>query len=349
MTTKTYNKENLNWLNTVFLISSPIIAALGTYAWLQVDGFSWQIIALAVVFYYLTGLGITVGYHRLFSHRSYKAGSFLKLMALIFGGCALQNSALKWCNDHRVHHGKVDTDLDPYNINEGFFYAHMGWILLSENIDDYKYSRDLLNDKLVMLQHKFYLPMIVVFGFLMPALIGHFAFDSFLGGLFVAGFARVVLVHHCTFFINSLCHMIGNRPYDAQQTARDSWFIALFSFGEGYHNFHHTFQSDYRNGIRWYHFDPSKWLIALCAKLGLAWDLKVTRDVDIMAKMIITNLQSVENIGRFEEIRVAITNKSKEIIEELKQMKERKDIGRQELIMQLESLLNQSRALVAKA
>lgn len=285
MCTKTYSLKNLNKTNTVFLLLTPILAIAGTLAWLKVDGFDWRILALALLFYIVTGLGITAGYHRLFAHRSYQASWPVRLLLLIFGAAAVQNSALKWCNDHRVHHGKVDTDHDPYNINEGFFYAHMGWILLLEDENEYKYSKDLLKDPMVMFQHKFYLGFVALFSFALPALLGYLWAGSWLGGLFVAGVARIVFVHHCTFFINSLCHVVGTRPYDKKQTARDSWIMALFTYGEGYHNFHHTFQADYRNGIKWYHFDPTKWLIRSLNFLGLTWNLKRTKADLIRARL----------------------------------------------------------------
>ncbi|MFG1591289.1 acyl-CoA desaturase [Halobacteriovorax sp. CON-3] len=285
MCTKTYSLKNLNKTNTLFLLITPLIAIVGTIAWLKVDGFDWRILALSLIFYIATGLGITAGYHRLFAHRSYQASWPVRLLLLIFGAAAVQNSALKWCNDHRVHHGKVDTELDPYNINEGFFYAHMGWILLLEDQNEYKYSKDLLKDPMVMFQHKFYLGFVALFSFALPALIGYLWAGSWLGGLFVAGVARIVFVHHCTFFINSLCHVVGTRPYDKGQTARDSWVMALFTYGEGYHNFHHTFQTDYRNGIKWYHFDPTKWLIRSLNFVGLTWNLKRTRPELIQARI----------------------------------------------------------------
>ncbi|EQC50530.1 acyl-CoA desaturase [Bacteriovorax sp. DB6_IX] len=338
-----YNLKNINWLNSIFLLGSPIVAILGSWYWLATDGWSWSIFALAFIFWVITGLGITMGYHRLFSHRAYKAHPILRALLLIAGGCAVQNSALKWCNDHRVHHGKVDTPEDPYNINEGFFYAHMGWILLKEEIGDYRYSKDLLNDKMVMLQDKYYMPMIIFFSFLLPGIIGHFVADSFLGGFFFAGFARVVFVHHGTFFINSLCHVLGSRPYDRTQTARDSWFTALFTFGEGYHNYHHAFQSDYRNGIRWYHFDPSKWLIFSLQYFGLTSSLKRMKPEDIMAKMIAANVDKATAKDNFAtETAQYLLEKSKDLV---KKIKGQRGIDNSELLEQLRLLLNQSRYL----
>lgn len=340
-----YTFKNLNWLNTIFLLGSPIVAVLGTQYWLATDGFSWEIVLLAFAFWWFSGMGITMGYHRLFSHRSYKAHPILRAILLIAGGCAVQNSALKWCNDHRVHHGKVDTPEDPYNITEGFFYAHMGWILLKEEVSDYKYSKDLLNDKMVMLQDKYYMPMIIFFSFLLPGILGHFIADSFLGGLFFAGFARIVIVHHGTFFINSLCHVLGSRPYDRTQTARDSWVTALFTFGEGYHNYHHTFQNDYRNGIKWYHFDPGKWSIKFLSYFGIAYDLKQMKPEDIMGKMIIANADKATKKNIYaKEKAIELVMASKELV---KKIKAQKGLDNSELILQLRQLYFRSKQLYA--
>jgi len=271
----TANKLKIDWVNTIFLTTTPILAVVLCFIYFKGHGFEWKQILLAIIFYYITGLSITAGYHRLISHRAYKAGSLVKFIALVFGAAAFQNSALKWSNDHRIHHRHVDNEQDPYNINKGFFYAHIGWIFFKEAIaeSEVQYPKDLLGDKLVMWQHRNYLWLAVVAGFVLPTVIGHFL-GSALGGLALAGLARVVFVHHCTFFINSLCHIVGTRPYSDTNTARDSYIMALFSYGEGYHNYHHYFPSDYRNGIRWYHFDPTKWLIKTLSFLGLTKDLK---------------------------------------------------------------------------
>lgn len=200
-----------------------------------------------------------------------------KLFFLLFGAATFQNSCLKWAVDHRRHHRHVDTEEDPYNINEGFFYAHMGWILLKEDPryeNDFGNSKDLTSDKLVMFQHRYYLPISIAIGIVLPFLIGLWAGFP-LGGLALAGIGRVVFVHHATFFINSLCHKLGSQPYTDKNTARDSFIMALFTYGEGYHNFHHRFQFDYRNGIKWYHFDPSKWLINTLEWMGMAYNKKL--------------------------------------------------------------------------
>jgi stearoyl-CoA desaturase (delta-9 desaturase) len=245
---------------------------------LSQDGFVWQIWAVAAVFYALTAGSITAGYHRLFSHRSYDAHWTVRWALAGFGAAAFQNSIWVWARDHRVHHKYVDGDRDPYSINKGFFHAHMGWMLskeVSEVVDRAPLSRDLERDAVVQFQHRHYLLIAIMIGLVLPTVIGA-AMGSILGGLAVAGLLRIVAVHHFTFFINSLCHFWGSRPYSNKQTARDNWILAFFTFGEGYHNFHHVFAADYRNGIRWYHWDPTKWFIKVCAFLGLARNLKVT-------------------------------------------------------------------------
>lgn len=282
-----YNFKDIDLVNFLFLTLTPVAACFLTLYWVKNDGFHWGQIFLGTALYLLTGISITAGYHRLFAHRAYDANPVVKFFFLILGAAAFQNSVLKWAADHRVHHNKVDTENDPYNINEGFFYAHMGWVFLKKNGEiKEKYARDMVAEKLIMWQHRYYIPIAVIVGFLFPALLGQVFFHSWLGGLAIGGFCRVVMVHHCTFFINSLCHCLGTTPYTDTNSAKDSWIMALFTFGEGYHNFHHYFQSDYRNGIMWYQFDPTKWLIKTLQSIGLACKLKLTgQDKILNAKM----------------------------------------------------------------
>lgn len=267
------NERKIDWVNTLFLTLTPVAAIILSTIYFLNNGFEISQILLAVVLYYVTGMSITAGYHRLFSHRTYKANNFVKLMLLLFGAATFQNSALKWSADHRVHHNHVDDEKDPYNINKGFWYAHIGWIFFQEKALETKFPKDLTNDPLVMWQHRNYYWLCVAMGFIFPTVCGYFL-GSALGGFALAGLARVVVVHHCTFFINSLCHIVGTRPYTDTNTARDSALMAVLSYGEGYHNYHHFFPTDYRNGVKWYHFDPTKWLIRSLAFIGLTKDLK---------------------------------------------------------------------------
>lgn len=279
-----YSWKNIDLVNFLFLLLTPILGVMLTYLWVQNGDFHWGQVMMAVLFYIFSGMSITAGYHRLFSHKAYNAHWPVRLFYLLFGAAAFENSALKWGSDHRRHHNKVDTEEDPYNINEGFFYAHMGWVFLKKSSDIHeKYAQDFLKDKLVMWQHRYYLAIALGMGIVLPTVLGGLLFDSYLGGFAVAGLSRIFLLHHCTFLINSLCHKMGSTPYTDTNTAKDHWFLALLTFGEGYHNFHHYFQNDYRNGIRWFHFDPTKWLINTLSYTGLAFKLRQTSQDKILA------------------------------------------------------------------
>lgn len=295
-TSTPYPKQEIDWVNTLFLTLTPVLAVVFSWMYFSNNGIELSQILLAIVFYFATGISITAGYHRLISHKAYKANNIVKFLYLVFGAATFQNSALKWCSDHRIHHRHVDNELDPYNINRGFFYAHIGWIFFKEqNTETAHYPKDLLNDKLVMWQHRNYIWLAVVAGFVLPTVIGHLL-GSALGGFALAGVLRIVVVHHCTFFINSLCHIVGTRPYTDTNTARDSYIMAIFSYGEGYHNYHHYFPSDYRNGIRWYHFDPTKWLIKSLSFMGLVRDLKKVPEKLISQARIEMQVKKLQSI-----------------------------------------------------
>jgi stearoyl-CoA desaturase (Delta-9 desaturase) len=268
----------IDWVNAVFLVGTPLVAVVGAAWYTAVAGFSWWDMAIWFVLHCVTSVSVTGGYHRLFSHKAYEASKAVKLFYLIFGASAAENSLLNWASDHRYHHRFVDKEEDPYNILKGGFYAHMGWIFFKDTRDQkrrFENVPDLMKDPLVMWQHKHYLPLVVIVTFLLPTLLGLLAGRP-LGGLIWGGFVRVVVVHHTTFFINSLAHLYGSRPYSLVDTARDSWWLAPLTFGEGYHNFHHKFQADYRNGIKWWQFDATKWFILALAWCGQAWRLKRT-------------------------------------------------------------------------
>lgn len=322
-----YKLKNLSLLNTLFLILTPPASISLTVLWIYFDGFDYRLLLLGIFFYILSGVSITAGYHRLFSHKAYTAHPIVKAFFLIFGAAAFQNSLLKWASDHRIHHNQVDTEKDPYNINEGFFYAHMGWILLkSSNEFDPKYVKDLTNDPLVLFQHKYYFPIAGFFGIALPTFMGWFFFDSFLGGLSVGALFKVVILHHSTFFINSLCHYIGNTPYTDSNTAKDSWLMALLTFGEGYHNFHHFFQADYRNGIKWFQFDPTKWFIKFLAWIRLADKLKITPKFKIVgAKLQMKLKQAKARYSLDEEKYKELESIKEKIVETLKLIEDLKN------------------------
>jgi len=193
---------------------------------------------------------------------------------LIAGGWALENSALKWASDHIRHHALCDQDEDPYNAMRGFWFSHVGWIFFNDPNTDEKYAARLRQDPVVLWQHRYYV-LIVLSGLALPFVVG-FLYNGWVGGLgcfLLAGVGRTFFVLNSTFCINSICHLWGRQPHTTADSSRDSWVVSLLTFGEGYHNYHHAHQRDYRNGPRWYNFDPSKWVISGLAMTGLAWDL----------------------------------------------------------------------------
>jgi len=267
-----------NWPVTLML-GLTFLAAVTVVPWYGVtrgfSGWAWLFFALFLIF---NGVGIGSGYHRLWAHRAYHARPALRWFLALMGGMALQNSILVWSARHRVHHRDVDDDdKDPYSIGRGFWFAHVGWMLRDypSGTVDYSIVPDLQKDPVVMWQHRNYLAMALGSNILLPMLLGWLVGDLW-GVFLLAGVARLVINHHVTFFINSLAHMWGSQPYTDENSARDNWFLALVTYGEGYHNFHHMFQADYRNGVRWFNFDINKWFISACAGLGLASDLRRT-------------------------------------------------------------------------
>ncbi len=286
---KIESQKRIDWVPAIFLIATPTFAVLLTTLYFYLYEFNWWLAFWFVFFYSASALSITAGYHRLFAHRAYEANSALKVFFALFGAAAFQNSILKWATDHRIHHRFVDHETeDPYSISRGFFHAHIGWMLFKSppHPMEKSYSRDLEKDAIVQFQDRHYLAIAILMGFFVPALLGQIFAGSALGGLAIIGCLRMTALHHGTFFINSWCHMWGKQTYTDKNSAKDSFLMAVATFGEGYHNFHHLFANDYRNGIRWYHWDPTKWMIKACALLGFAEKLRKTPDLEILkAKM----------------------------------------------------------------
>ena len=269
-------KAPINWPATLVLTLTPLLALIliPWYSW-NYDFSTAAWVSFFIIFP-LNGLSITAGYHRLWAHRAYEASWPVRFVLMIFGTMAVQNSILFWSAGHRNHHRFVDdVDLDPYSAKRGFWFSHMGWMLRDYPSGhlDYKNVPDLKKDKMVMFQHKHYTLLAVLTNFGIPLAIGYMSGDVW-GVFLLAGLLRLVISHHFTFFINSWAHISGSQPSTDQNTARDNPVMALFTWGEGYHNFHHIFQYDYRNGVKWWHYDPTKWLIYGMSKLGLARKLR---------------------------------------------------------------------------
>ncbi len=289
---------DIRWRNLLFLSTTLFLTLTAVPVWIFFNGLDLFQISLFFVFFLSCGFSITLGYHRLFSHLTFDASRPVKLFTLIFGAAAFEGSALEWSADHRRHHKHVDHDEDPYDINKGLFWAHIGWLLFRNGPDTpLTWVRDLQKDKLAIWQHRYYVPIAFVVGFIVPPIIGFFygGWNVALGAFLIAGVARVVCLHHVTFCINSLCHWIGDRPYSKRCSARDSILMAVFTFGEGYHNYHHEFQYDYRNGVKPWQFDPTKWIIWTLSKLGLVKKLRTVPQERILKAQIAEQERELED------------------------------------------------------
>ena len=324
--------SSINIVNSAFLIGMPILALTSFIYYSLNYGISWFEPIIFVAFYLASGLSITAGYHRLFSHRTHKAAWPLKLFYALFGAAAFQNSVIKWCSDHRRHHLKTDKEEDPYSVTRGFFWARIGWVMVDEGEEIVENVEDLQADRILAWQDRHIFLIGFLVGILAPGLIGYAwvgGVNGFLGGLIYGGFVRVVFVHHGTFLINSAAHTWGKQPYSTENTSRDSPILSLFTFGEGYHNFHHTFQADYRNGHKWYHWDPSKWLIKSASWVGLTRDLhKIPPKVIESRKMKRTFQKKAEGNEienqfqeKFSECLTQLRNGFNELIERRKEYK----------------------------
>jgi stearoyl-CoA desaturase (delta-9 desaturase) len=278
--------KGFNWGPASFLIIYHVLllASLPFYFYFAPP--SIAIIITTIVLLYLTGLSITAGYHRYFAHKAYRAHPIVEGFLLFFGSMAAQGSVIRWSFDHRLHHVHVDTDEDPYSIKKGFWYAHCMWLLEKPRQIDPKVVSDLFKKKWVALQHEYYGLSMVLTNFLSFLFVG-WLLNDYLGAFFMVIWVRMFLLHHFTWFINSLAHTWGDKPFSEEQSAVDNYIISLLTFGEGYHNYHHTYANDYRNGIRWYHFDPTKWLIWTLNKLGLATNLKRVDHYTVNKRMVL--------------------------------------------------------------
>jgi stearoyl-CoA desaturase (delta-9 desaturase) len=259
-------------LNTLFLVGTLVLALVLVPLKLAIQGLTLSEAGMLFLMYVLVGFSVTIGYHRLFSHRAFQAAWPLRLAVLLLGAAAFENSALWWASDHRQHHRfEDDPERDPYSVSKGFWHAHWIWVMEGE-VRPMTGVADLQRDPLVRWQHRwhFWIGAAVA---LIPVYVGLATGDVW-GQAVMGVLLRIVLTHHCTFLINSAAHTFGSQPYSDSNSDRDNGFLAPFTFGEGYHNFHHKWQWDYRNAPHWYQWDPGKWLIIAFSWVGLARDLR---------------------------------------------------------------------------
>jgi len=264
----------------------PLIALAAAIPFAWGWGLGWVDIALAAVFYVFTGLGVTVGFHRHFTHGSFKTNRWVRAVLAIAGMMAVQGPVVNWVADHRRHHAFSDREGDPHSpwrfgsspaaLAKGFWYAHMGWLFERDITNHERFAPDLLKDRqLSRLNRLFWLWTLLTF--VLPAVLGGLLAWSLWGAFtafFWAGLVRVSLLHHITWSVNSICHMIGERPFRSRDKAANFWPLAIVSFGESWHNSHHADPTCARHGVLRGQLDISARTIWLLEKLGWAWKVR---------------------------------------------------------------------------
>lgn len=281
-------RTTLVWRN-IILMSMLHVAAVYGFT-LVPSAKAWTLVWTAVC-YALSGLGITAGAHRLWSHRSYKASSPLRVFLALANSMAFQNDIYEWARDHRSHHKYSETDADPHNATRGFFFSHVGWLLVRKHPDVMEKGQrldlsDLKADPVVMFQRRHYLPSVALMCFALPTLVPWWFWgESLLIAYFVPGLFRYALQLNATWLVNSAAHMWGNRPYDLSINPRENRMVSFSAMGEGFHNYHHTFPFDYSTSEFGWRLNPTTAFIDLMCLLGLASDRKKVSREMILARM----------------------------------------------------------------
>ena len=275
---------------TLVAVGVPPLGLLSAMGLLWGVALSWLDVVLFLVLYSASALGNSVGFHRLFTHRSFETTKWLRATFAILGSLAMQGPVTQWVTDHRKHHALSDQEGDPHSPHagrgdgpfaplKGFTHAHVGWLFTLKGMErGWQYGRDLYEDKLIRSIDRLYLLWVVMtFGlpFLVGYLVGGFSWKLGVEALVWGGLVRVFAYQHATFSVNSICHMFGRQDYRSRDEARNNWVVALLVFGEGWHNNHHAFPVSARHGLRRWQLDMSWWVIRGLEKLRLVSDVKV--------------------------------------------------------------------------
>jgi stearoyl-CoA desaturase (delta-9 desaturase) len=272
---------------TLLAVTVPFLGLVGAVLFLWGWGFSWVDFGLLVAMYVLTAIGITVGFHRLFTHRSFETNGVVQFVLGVLGSMALQAALFKWVAVHRRHHQYSDQPSDPHSphqqgkglwgVMRGVWHAHLGWVLAPSAPDLDRYIKDLRESRLLRAVSALF-PVWVACGLVIPALLGGVLIGGWKGvflGLLWGGLVRIFLVHHVTWSINSICHLWGRRPFRSNDQSRNNFIFGVLGLGEGWHNTHHAFPTSARHGLRFWEIDVSYWVIRVLALLGLAWNVKL--------------------------------------------------------------------------
>ena len=251
----------------ILFVVGPLVATIYAIVHLWERSIGVQELALFLILYVLTGLGVTVGYHRMLTHRSFETGPVVRAVFLALAAMAVQGKAIDWAANHLKHHAFSDQEGDPHSPLEGFFHAHVGWLFSAPPADRERYAKRLQNDPVTAFFDRTFLLWVGV-GLLVPYLIA--GWDGLLWG----GFVRITVVNHVTWAVNSVCHTFGDRPFDIKDQSRNNWLVGLLAFGEGWHHNHHAFPAMAYHGMNWRQFDLSAIVIKLLSRVGLARNVK---------------------------------------------------------------------------
>lgn len=282
-----------DWVHKAIMLTAVILPFLGFITAIAITwatGFmGWGYLAMLVIMWGLTGMGITVGFHRLLTHSSFETYRPIRAFFMICGALSIEGSPLIWCAVHRKHHQRSDQPGDPHSPHlhgnsfiqrvKGFWYAHSGWLFTGNWAypDLQKYVPDLLKDKLLVAVDKMYY-LWVLASLAIPTILAGVVTMSWKGallGFIWGGLARVFLCHHITWSVNSVCHVFGRRPYETGDLSTNNALFGVLAWGEGWHNNHHAFPTSARHGLKWYQFDMSWMLIKVMKKLRLAWNVQL--------------------------------------------------------------------------
>jgi stearoyl-CoA desaturase (delta-9 desaturase) len=280
------HKRNWEQVALFLFIAVPFLALIAAVPVAWGWGLGWHDVVIATVFYVISGLGVTVGFHRYFTHGSFKAKRPLRIALAIAGSLAIEGPVIRWVADHRKHHKFSDKEGDPHSpwrygetvpaLMKGLFYAHVGWLFDVEQTSQKQYAPDLLKDRDVVRVSRAFL-WIVLVSLLLPAVVGGlwtWSWQGALSAFFWGSLVRIALLHHVTWSINSICHAIGQKPFKARDRSGNVWWLAILSFGESWHNLHHADPTCARHGVLRGQIDESARVIWFFEKLGWATDVR---------------------------------------------------------------------------
>ncbi|CAK1584999.1 unnamed protein product [Parnassius mnemosyne] len=282
-------KYDIIYLNILKHIFLHLCAVYGMY--LMFTEAQWKTVIFNVFYFHAGALGITIGAHRLWTHKAFKAKLPLEILLMLFNSIAFQSTAFQWIRDHRLHHKYSDTDADPYNASRGFFFSHIGWLLVRKHPKVIEKGKtidmsDINNNPVLKFQSKYAIPVIGMCCYIIPTLTPVYLWNESFTNAFYINILRHIVGLHIAFSVNSFTHLWGKKPYDKNIKSTQSIIVSLLSGGEGYHNYHHVFPWDYRTaeiGNNW--INTSTLVIDLLAKIGLAYDLKTTPESMVLERL----------------------------------------------------------------